>query len=254
VITQTGGVIDEDSSTRWVRLDGVENVRDLGGVPLRDGGRTAFGQLLRCARLAEATESDVEFLTEKYGVRTVIDLRTPSEVEKDGPTPLELAGVRTEHLSVLPEGQRPLPKEGEDPKVFNYRGYLRFRPENMLAAVRLLTEPDAGPALVHCAAGKDRTGVFSALVLDAVGAAREAVVADYALSNQELEAVLRRGVGGDYDIDLSEIDKHRCPPEVMAAVLAELDTEGAADGWLRGQGMPDEELAGLRARFTCSPG
>jgi protein tyrosine/serine phosphatase len=250
VITQTEEVIDEDASARWVRLDGVENVRDLGGVPLRGGGRTAFGQLLRCARLAEATEADVEFLTEKYGVRTVIDLRTPREVEKDGPSPLELAGVRTEHLSVLPEGQRPLPREGEDPKVFNYRGYLRFRPENMLAAVRLLTEPDAGPALVHCAAGKDRTGVFSALVLDAVGAVRDAVVADYSLSNQELEAVLRRGVGGDHDIDLSEIDKHQCPPEVMTAVLAALDAEGSAVGWLRDQGMPDAELARLRARFT----
>ncbi|HZZ46623.1 MAG TPA: tyrosine-protein phosphatase [Pseudonocardia sp.] len=245
-------MISQDGSARWVRLDGVENVRDLGGVPLSDGGATAFGQLLRCARLAEATESDVEFLTEKYGVRTVIDLRTPREVEKDGPTPLELAGVRTEHLSVLPEGQRPLPRDGEDPKVFNYRGYLRFRPENMVAAVRLLTEPDAGPALVHCAAGKDRTGVFSALVLDAVGAAREAVVADYALSNLELEAVLRRGVGGDHDIDLSEIDKHRCPPEVMSAVLAGLDAEGAAVGWLRAQGMPDEELTRLRTRFAGS--
>ncbi|HEY1967723.1 MAG TPA: tyrosine-protein phosphatase [Pseudonocardia sp.] len=234
---------------RWVRLEGVENVRDLGGLPLRNGGRTRFGQVLRSARLHELTDSDVEFLTQKYGVRTVIDLRAPAEVELDGPTPLERAGVRTEHLSVLPTGQRPIPREDEDPKLFSYRGYLTDRPENMLAAIRLLTEPDAGPALVHCAAGKDRTGVFCALVEDAVGVARDAVVEDYALSNEALRAVLSRGVGSVYQIDMADIDQFRCPPESMAALLAELDSGGAAAGWLRRAGLPDEELARLRDRM-----
>ncbi|MDT7663439.1 MAG: protein-tyrosine phosphatase, partial [Pseudonocardiales bacterium] len=80
---------------RWVVLEGCENVRDLGGLPLRDGGRTRFGQVLRSARLHELTDADVRFLTEDFGLRTVIDLRSPREVEKDGPTPLERAGVRT---------------------------------------------------------------------------------------------------------------------------------------------------------------
>jgi protein tyrosine/serine phosphatase len=235
---------------RWVDLQGVENVRDLGGLPLRGGGRTRFGQLLRGARPHEMTDADVEFLTGRYGLRVVIDLRSPPEVERDGPTPLERAGVRTVHLSVLPEGQRPLPTDGEDPKLFNYRGYLDHRPENMLAAVRLLTEPDAGPALVHCAAGKDRTGVFCALVADAVGVRRDAVVDDYALSNERLLAVLRRGVGGEREVDPAEADLHRCPPEVMVALMRELDARGSAEGWLRRNGMPADELHGLRTRLT----
>lgn len=235
---------------RWVQLEGVENVRDLGGMPLAGGGSTRFGQVLRSARLYDMTEADVELLVGKYGLRTVIDLRTPAEVERDGPTPLERAGVRTEHLTVLPEGQRPLPRDGEDPKLFNYRGYLDHRPENMLAAVRLLTEPDAGPALVHCAAGKDRTGVFCALVADAVGVRRDAVVDDYTLSNERLVAVLRRGVGGEYDIDPTDVDPHKCRPEVMAALLGELDARGSAPGWLRRHGMPDTELDVLRTRLT----
>ncbi|WP_037080256.1 tyrosine-protein phosphatase [Pseudonocardia spinosispora] len=235
---------------RWVRLEGVENVRDLGGLPLTGGGHTRFGQVLRSARLHELTESDVEFLVEKFGIRTVIDLRSPKEVDRDGPTPMERAGVRTEHLTVLPTGQRPIPRDDEDPKLFNYRGYLADRPENMLAAVRLLTEPDAGPALVHCAAGKDRTGVFCALVEDAVGVRREAVIEDYALSNEALEAVLRRGVGTEYQIDPADIDLYRCPPQVMTALLADLDPDGAAEGWLLRHGMPSDELATLRARLT----
>jgi protein-tyrosine phosphatase len=237
-------------AVRWVALQGAENVRDLGGLPLRGGGRTRFGQLLRSARLAELTDADVRFLVEDYGVRTVIDLRSPGEVERDGPSPLERAGVRTEHLSVLPEGERPIPRADEDPKLFSYRGYLVHRPENMLAAVRLLTEPDGGPALVHCAAGKDRTGVFCALVADAVGVERDAVVHDYAMSNERLLAVLRQGVGEEYQIDPDEVQLYRCPPEVMSALLRELDADGAATGWLHRHGLTEEELARLRARFV----
>lgn len=240
---------------RWIELEGVENVRDLGGLPLTGGGTTRFGQLLRCARLHELTDADVEWLTGTYGVRTVIDLRSPREVERDGPTPLERAGVRTEHLSVLPEGQRPIPRDDEDPKLFNYRGYLEHRPDNVLAAVRLLTDPDtAGPALVHCAAGKDRTGVYCALVSDAVGVSRDAVVEDYAMSNDRLLRVLQRGVGAEYDIDPAEIDLYRCPPEVMTALMAELQADGGRDGagagWLRRHGMAESELVTLRERFT----
>lgn len=235
---------------RWVPLRGVENVRDLGGLPLRGGGHTRFGRLLRAARLQEMTDADVEWLTGSYGLRTVIDLRSPREVERDGPTPLQRAGVRTEHLSVLPEGQRAIPRDGEDPKLFSYRGYLAHRPENVLAAVRLFTEPDAGPALVHCAAGKDRTGVFCALVCDAVGVTRDAVVADYALSNERLLAVLRRGVGAEYDIDPADVALYRCPPEVMTALMGELDAGGGATGWLRERGLADEELTRLRDRLT----
>jgi hypothetical protein len=234
---------------RWVVLEGCENVRDLGGLPLRDGGRTRFGQVLRSARLHELTDADVRFLTEDFGLRTVIDLRSPREVEKDGPTPLERAGVRTEHLTVLPAGQRPIPREDEDPKLFNYRGYLAHRPENMTAAVRVLTEADAGPTLVHCAAGKDRTGVFCALVEDAVGVTRDAVVHDYAMSNERLMAVLSRGVGSEYDIDPADIELYRCPPELMEAVFADLDPDGAAVGWLRRHGLADGELDRLRARL-----
>ncbi|HEY2203280.1 MAG TPA: tyrosine-protein phosphatase [Pseudonocardia sp.] len=238
------------SADRWVRLEGVENVRDLGGLPLRDGGRTRFGQVLRSARLHEMTDADVELLTGRYGLRSVIDLRSAREVERDGPTPLERAGVSTAHLTVLPEGQRPIPRDDEDPKLFNYRGYLAHRPENVLAAVRLLTAPDAGPALVHCAAGKDRTGVFCALLQDAVGVRRDAVVDDYALSNQELLAVLSRGVGAEYDIDPADVELYRCPPEVMVTLLGELDTGGAAPGWLRRHGLADDELGRLRTRLV----
>jgi hypothetical protein len=77
------------------------------------------------------------------------------------------------------------------------------------------------------------------------------VVHDYAMSNERLEAVLRRGVGTEYEIDLADIDLYRCPPYVMAALFAELDTDGAGEGWLRRHGLTDEELDRLRTRFVA---
>jgi hypothetical protein len=78
---------------------------------------------------------------------------------------------------------------------------------------------------------------------------RDAVVADYAMSNERLLAVLRRGVGAEYEIDPADIELYRCPPEVMVALLGDLDAIGAAEGWLRERGLAEHELDRLRARF-----
>jgi hypothetical protein len=78
---------------------------------------------------------------------------------------------------------------------------------------------------------------------------RDAVVHDYAMSNERLMAVLSRGVGSEYDIDPADIELYRCPPELMEAVFADLDPDGAAVGWLRRHGLADGELDRLRARL-----
>lgn len=240
-------------SDRWLRLQGADNVRDLGGLPLRDGGRTRYGQILRSATLHHLTSDDVAHLVDTVGLRTVIDLRSPAEIDRDGPTRLTGAGVRTEHLSMLPEGQRPLPTDEDgNPLLFHYRNYLSHRPDSVAAAVRLLGAPDAGPTLLHCAAGKDRTGVLCALVLDAVGVEREAVVEDYGLSALEVEAVLRRAaVRAGVDPEVVEVDPHRPQPAVIAEVLQELDDiDGGPVGWLRSAGVDAPTLDRLRVRLT----
>ena len=109
----------------------------------------------------------------------------------------------------------------------------------------------SGPTLVHCAAGKDRTGVLVALVLDVVGVRREAVIADYALSAERVEALFRRwtaAVGVDMPDDLTP---HLPRAEVIATVLARLDAEhGGAAGWLRANGLEDDAMERLRARLV----
>jgi hypothetical protein len=168
------------------------------------------------------------------------------------------AGVETVALSFIPEDGAALPETGDDtdPLLRSYLGYLFDRTENVVEAVRLLGRADAGPALVHCAAGKDRTGVLVALVLDAVGVEREAVIADYALSAEHVEAMFRRwttALGREMPDDLTP---HLPRAEVIATVLARLDAEhgdgrrGGAAGWLAANGLEDDAVARLRARLT----
>ncbi len=243
---------------RWLRLEGIDNVRDVGGLPLRDGGTTRFGTLLRSANLHHVTPGDVAYLVDVVGLQLVIDLRTPYEIDRDGPTAVAAAGVETVALSFLPEDGDALPQaDGDtDPLMRAYLGYLTDRTENVVEAVRLLARPGAGPTLVHCAAGKDRTGVLVALVLDAVGVAREAVVADYALSAEQVEAMFRRWTAASGREMPADLSPHLPRAEVVEAILQRLDTthgdgtRGGAAGWLRANGLSDEVLVRLRERLV----
>ncbi|NMH97095.1 tyrosine-protein phosphatase [Pseudonocardia sp. K10HN5] len=238
---------------RWLALEGLDNVRDVGGLPLAGGGTTRAGMLLRSASLHYATPGDVAHLVEVYGLSLVLDLRTAREIDRDGPTAITRAGVETVALTFLPEEGRTLPETGDDsdPLLRHYLGYLADRPDNVVEAVRRLAAPGTGPALVHCAAGKDRTGVLVALVLDTVGVHREAVIADYALSAEQVEAMFRRwttAAGTEMPDDLTP---HLPRAEVIATVLATLDQRhGGAAGWLRDNGLDDASIDRLRDRLA----
>ncbi len=243
---------------RWLALEGLDNVRDVGGLPLRGGGTTRSGVLLRSASLHYCTPGDVEHLVDVYGLKLVLDLRTQREIDRDGPTAVAKAGVDTVALSFIPEEERELPESDVDPLVHIYLGYLRNRAENVVAAVRLLAAADAGPALVHCKAGKDRTGILVALVLDAVGVERDAVVADYALSGEQIEAMFRRWTTASGEPMPTDLTPHVPRAEAMAEVLGHIDAEygtngaGGAKGWLLANGMDEATLHRLRARLTAT--
>jgi protein-tyrosine phosphatase len=259
---------------RWVRLDGAVNVRDLGGLPTADGGSTVRGRAFRADNLQGLTATDVRRLVDEFLVRTVIDLRTSVEVEREGPGPLtrELAVVHR-HCSLFPEGGRMtdvdadtlLPwQTGErqqdadddalNPSVRFYLGYLRDRPDSIVAALRTLAEPDGGgTAIVHCAAGKDRTGVLVALALTAAEVTREAIIADYVATGEVLDQILdrlRRSSTYAEDLDDRPADTHRPRAGTMQLFLEILDERyGGPLGWLDKAGFGADEVATLRARL-----
>ncbi len=235
---------------RHLNFDGLDNVRDVGGLPLRDGGTTAYGVLLRSASLLEATTDDVRRLVDEFGLRVVLDLRTPREIDRDGPTAVAAAGVETVPLTFIGQSREYLPETGDDtdPLLRNYLGYLGDHPTNVVEAVRRIA--GSAPALAHCAAGKDRTGVLVALVLDAVGVKRDAVVADYALSSANIEAMFRRWTAAAGEEMPADLTPHHPRAAVMEQVLAHLDERyGGAAGWLMANGLTDDELANLRTRL-----
>src|ERR1700724_3804311 len=88
----------------WIDLDGAVNVRDLGGLPTEDGGKTAAGRLLRGDNLQDLSPADVTRLVHGIGLTTVVDLRSTAELRSEGPAPLDaVPDVRHVHCPVLPE-------------------------------------------------------------------------------------------------------------------------------------------------------
>ena len=138
----------------------------------------------------------------------------------------------------------------EEPMVRAYIGYLHDRPDSILAALEDIASSPAG-TIVHCAAGKDRTGTVVALALSAAGVQRDAIVADYAATGERLSPILRRLKSSSTyadDLDGLSDDVHMPRPEIMARVLALLDDRhGGPDGWLREHGFDPSALA---ARLT----
>jgi protein tyrosine/serine phosphatase len=263
------------AETRWVRLDGAVNVRDLGGLPTIDGGTTARGRVYRADNLQELSAADVRQLVDKLRVRTVVDLRTSVEVEREGPGPLTAEpAVVHRHCSLFPEGgrmtdvdadtllpwqtneERALLAEDEalSPSVRYYLGYLKDRPDSVAAALRAMSEPDGGgTAIVHCAAGKDRTGVVVALALTAAEVTREAIIADYVATGEVLDEILdrlRRSTTYAEDLDDRPVDSHRPRAATMRRFLETLDERyGGPLAWLEKAGFGPDGVAVLRTRL-----
>src|SRR3954462_1103731 len=214
---------------RFIDLDGAVNARDLGGLEVAGGGRTASGVLLRADNLQDLSARDVARLVGELDLRVVIDLRTREEVALEGPGPPAREGrgdtrprslfpESGEHTDVavdaiLPWQGRPLRGDPDETvAVRSYLGYLRDRPDSIIGALRDVAFGD-GAAVVHCAAGKDRTGVVCALALAAVGVSREAIVADYVATGERIAAVSARLRASEtYRADLEAVpDSKRMP-------------------------------------------
>jgi protein-tyrosine phosphatase len=245
----------------WIDLDGTANTRDVGGLPTTDGRRTLSRRLIRSDNLQDLSPSDVRLLVEDYGVGAIADLRAELEVRAGGPGPMtDQAGVKLAQLSLFPSstsGEPDVPPWERRPSTGRgfsglYLGFLAERPDSVLAALRIIAHTE-GAAVVHCTAGKDRTGVVTALALADAGVERSAIVADYAASADRYDQLMNRLAAsmGNRQLSLAATIKHRPKAVTMERFLDALAEEsGGAAPWLAAHGWTPADHAALRRKLV----
>ncbi|MEU1981023.1 tyrosine-protein phosphatase [Nocardia sp. NPDC019395] len=224
------------------------NLRDIGDYQVEDSARTSWGRLFRSDAARFTDGADIAAL----GLRTVIDLRDDAE-RAALPTGLDAFVPNVLHRPLDPRALLSAVSDAaEDPLGELYVALLRERGAELTTIVADLARPDALPALVHCAAGKDRTGVVIALVLSAIGVADEVVALDYALTADYLTADFFAAIPAESGAaDPADQALHGARPESMIAMLRVLTAEyGGARAYLTGHGVPDEAIDQLRNTLT----
>lgn len=178
----------QDFAERHHPFEACFNFRDIGGYPTIDGNTVKWGKYYRAGRQDRMTAEDLRKL-KALGVQTQIDLRKPEEVTDQGKGPLPEMGARYCHLPVIPDGgSDELARLVGDTGISGarYLGYLHFGPTTWINLCDILANTDHHPIVIHCTAGKDRTGVSTAFLLSILGVPREVIEADYLLTNVDV--------------------------------------------------------------------
>lgn len=250
------------SYARRLPVTTLYNARDLGGWPTASGGRTRFGVFVRCARPCGLSAEDLDYLR-RYGVRLSLDFRAPSEVAL---LPSDLAQVDWAVYRNMPL----LNDTAETGRQTDAAAKLRALPEpvdwgDIYVEMTLpgmdwardcltLAAESPGTVLFHCFTGKDRAGIFAALLLGLMGVPDEDIIADYCISQVYLMPVYRtmrfRFKPGHAGPDLTD-GFYRTVPENMQKFLDNISSRwGSITGYARAAGVTEQTLQRLRAKFT----
>jgi protein-tyrosine phosphatase len=238
---------------RVIPLFAVHNFRDLGGYPTVDGRATRWRTLFRADGLYRSTTQDATRVLD-LGVRTVIDLRTEREVTTRGKFPLAGQGVAYHHLPIIDatwgETATLETDDAVEFLVWAYREMLNGAGDKFADAIRLLAHQQTLPAVFHCAAGKDRTGMLAALILGILGVRNETIAADYGLT----ESAMRRLVewASVHQPELAELYASMparfasADPRAMMIILQQLtERHGSVRNYVREIGVDDETIRAL---------
>lgn len=246
-----------ERGNRHLSWDACRNVRDVGGYETDDGGRTRWRALLRSDNLCRLTPEGRDALVE-YGVRTIIDLRSPSELAAEVhpfalPTPhgpityLNLPFVDESVVAATSAA------EAAETSAESYCVLLEWFKPQLKTILSYIAEAAPGGVLVHCHAGKDRTGIIVALLLTLAGVPRETIAADYALSDSYLQPLYAEILDAVPE-DQREALAHRLSarPETMREVLSYLDrTYGGVREYLLACGVSESNVSRLRERLRA---
>ncbi len=268
---------------QFIPVNGIINARDLGGYIIQDGRRLRDGMLIRSAHLADATDEDLQYLL-SIPISKVIDFR--KDIELKGKTDRMVPGAEYIRLEIDASGKI-VSQATEDEKSlftgnkqFDVKKFMVMAAFNSLAQriaqemypnlffdpecqeqfrefFRLILETEKGAILYHCTQGKDRTGAASALILAALGADRETIIADFDATNRVYEEDVRqccqnvRLMGGK-EIEIATVKSFLgANTENFIKVLDRIDREfGTMEAYLKGPiGLTDQDILTLRERY-----
>ena len=242
---------------RRVEVDGCNNFRDLGGYPTADGRSVRWRTLYRADALHHLTPRGVGQLCGELCIGDVVDLRSSGEIQMDGRGLLERESLQFHHLPLF-DGeitQEQRDEAGDMSLGDRYYLMMRFAGGPIARVAEVLAAAD-GPAVFHCAAGKDRTGVISAVLLGALGVSDELIVADYAASREGLDLIIARLMQSEGYREMFAAlppDTLHAEPETMIDLLERARDEwGGMRAYLRTQGVSDLVVEALARRLLVS--
>ncbi|WP_199621989.1 tyrosine-protein phosphatase [Paenibacillus alkalitolerans] len=242
-----------ESEQRVVQVEGAYNVRDLGGYKTNDGRTTRWGVLFRADGLHKLTEESRQALMNK-GVRTVIDLRHSKELESKKNVFSDSDKVNYYNVSLInpsAAGSAEIRSLGD-----LYINMIESSQTELLRVFGLLADESGGhAALFHCAAGKDRTGVVAALLLDLAGVPHETIAEDYALTASCIAPIMEELRSARPPAVPEEIYESflGSDPDNMMDMLHHVERRyGNAERYLLSIGVSDAQIQALKDKFIKS--
>jgi len=238
---------------RRIDLEGCLNFRDLGGYVTDDGRRVRWRRVFRSDALHTLSATDVARLRCELGIEDVIDLRSTVERQVDGYGLLALEPFRFHHLPLYDGDTRRRDTGGELYSLGERYVLLADIAREPIARILTLLATGTAGTVYHCAAGKDRTGIVTAVILGVLGVREELIVADYAATQENLDEIVKRLLAAEgYRTMLEALppDTLHAQPETMAEFLAGLrERYGSVREYARAAGVGDDVLDRLHARL-----
>jgi len=235
--------------SRFIDLQGCVNFRDIGGYRNCQGQTVAWRKIFRSASLHLMTGEDTRQVYQTLGVVTLIDLRNSTEIKRDEYRSSLPATVNYRSVPFLElHGIDPF-EVGDDPaaRLADIYLWILANSGQLIAdALNTLADEPNLPALFHCTAGKDRTGVLAAMILSILDVDEEQIMADYALTNQTMDSLYPRlrSIPGNEKRPRASFEAQ---PRAMEAMLSELNNNhGGAEKYATAHGVSAATIQKLR--------
>jgi protein-tyrosine phosphatase len=242
-------VVDASPYARNLAFSSTYNFRDVGGYAGLGGRTVRWRRLFRSDSLHRIRGTDAEAFAE-LGVRTVIDLRRAEEITKHGRIPdyegIDYRNNVIQHLDWETIEHRP---DTAHPRWLADR-YLNFAADGragLAASLAIIADPDRAPVVVHCMAGKDRTGVTLALVLSLLGVSDQVIAADYELTTTAMKPLTEYLMKANPEAVVDKMHMFDSPAEAMLLFLADLRAlHGSVLGYVLDIGLDEQQVAAMR--------